>query len=151
LRRKIEVVIKVEDDGEDTGATSNLPSVGSHTDGEVRGIVVCRPRDIDAEAFEKLRENGFNFSKRRIIEFTVDFRSWPPHREAMMRLAFDYPSALACTTDDDQFDGYLEFQVYALVSYEFIKNTQRYVTEMMAPYHGVCASWEVLPRASLFE
>jgi hypothetical protein len=55
------------------------------------------------------------------------------------------PSA-AGVIDDDR-DGYLEFQVYALVSYELIKNIQSYVTELMSPYRGVCSSWEILPTS----
>jgi hypothetical protein len=149
LRRKNDVVIKVKDDGEDTGVTCSLPSVGLHSDGQLDGVVECRPRDVDGEALDKLKENGFDFSKPCLVEFTVDFSSWPPHREAMKRLAQDYPSAAACRVDDDK-EGYLEFQVYALVSYELVTNIQSHVTELMAPYNGVCSSWAVLPSAPTF-
>ena len=104
------------------------------------------PADADSDALLRLAEDGFDFSKPGLIEFNVDFRSWPPHREAMARLARDYPSATVCETDDDH-EGYLEFQVYALVSYELVTNIQSYVTELMAPYHGVCASWGVVRSA----
>jgi hypothetical protein len=146
LRRKNEVVTKVEDDGEDTEVTFSLSSVGLHLDGQLDGVVGCRPRDVDGEALDKLKENGFDFSKPRLVEFTVGFSSWPPHREAMKRLSRDYPSVAVCRPDDDK-DGYLEFQVYALVSYELVTNIQSHVTELMAPYNGVCSSWTVLPTA----
>lgn len=150
MRRKHEVVIKVEDDGEDTGVTYGRSAVGSHLDGQLDGVVACRPRDVDGEALDKLKENGFDFSKPRLVEFTVDFSSWPPHREAMKRLSRDYPSVAVCRGDGDQ-DGYLEFQVYALVSYELVTNIQSHVTELMAPYNGVCCSWVVLVVASTLE
>jgi hypothetical protein len=150
LRRKNQVVTKAKDDGEDTGATYNLPTVGVHSNGPLEGVVGCQPCDVDGEALDELKENGFDFSRPRLIEFSVHFRSWPPHREAMRRLSRDYPSIAICTADDGQ-DGYLEFQVYALVSYELVTNTRQYVTELMAPYHGVCSSWTVLPTASTLE
>jgi hypothetical protein len=142
LRRKNQVVTKVKDDGEDTGVTYNMPSGGLHLD----GVVGWRPRDVDEQALDKLKENGFDFSKPRLVEFTVDFSSWPPHWEAMQRLARDYPSVAVCRVNGDK-DGYLEFQVYALVSYELVTNIQSHVTELMAPYNGVCSSWTVLPTA----
>jgi hypothetical protein len=149
LRRKIELVIEVKDDGEDTGATYNSPSAGLRLDGQLRRKVPCGPPDVDREALEKLRENGFDFSKSRLIDFTVDFKSWPPQRGALKLLRHDYPSVAFCTVEEDQ-AGYLEFQVYALLSYELVTNIQRYVTELMAPYHGVCASWSVLASAQNF-
>lgn len=144
MRRKNQVVTKVKDDGEDS---CNLPSVGLYSDGQLDGVVRCRPGDADGEALDRLKQNGFDFSKPRLVEFTVDFSSWPPHREAMKRLAQDYPSVAVCRADGDR-DGYLEFQVYALVSYELVTNIQSHVTELMAPYNGVCSSWAVLSTVS---
>jgi len=149
LRRKSDLVIKVKDDGDDSGATYNSPAVSSRLDGRLHGRVPCGPPDVDREALEKLRDNGFDFSKSRLIEFTVDFKSWPPHRGAMRLLQQDYPSVAFCTVDEAE-AGYLEFQVYALLSYELVTNTQRYVTELMAPYHGACSSWSVVASALNF-
>jgi hypothetical protein len=149
LRRKSEGVSKVKDDGEETGVTGTLPSGGVYSDGHLDVVVGCRPCDVDGAALEKLRENGFDFSKPRLVEFTVNFSSGPPHREAMKRLRRDYPSVAVCMTDEDR-DGHLEFQVYALVSYELVTNIQSHVTELTAPYNGICSSWIVLPSASTF-
>jgi Regulator of ribonuclease activity B len=148
LRRKIRVVIKADDAREDTGVTYGLRSVDLHLDGQVDDGVRCTAHDVDGEALQKLKENGFDFSKPGLVEFTVDFRSWPPHREAMRLLRRDYPSVAVCTVSDE--GGFLEFQVYALVSYELVTNTQRHVTELMAPYHGICASWAVLASSPNF-
>jgi Regulator of ribonuclease activity B len=149
LRRKSDLVIEVKDDGEDTGGTYNSPSVGLRLDGLLHRKVPCGPPDVDREALEKLRDNGFDFSKSRLIEFTVHFQSWPPQRGAMRLLRYDYPSVAFCTVEESE-AGYLEFQVYALLSYELVTNTQRYVTELMAPYHGVCSSWSVVASFSNF-
>jgi hypothetical protein len=149
LRRKNELVIEAKDDGEDTGATYDSPAVGLRLDGQLHGKVPCGPPDVDREALEKLRENGFDFSKSRLIDFTVDFKSWPPHCGAMRLLGQDYPSVAFCTIEEGQ-AGYLEFQVYALLSYELVTNTQRYVTELMAPYRGACSSWSVVASCPNF-
>ena len=38
--------------------------------------------------------------------------------------------------------GYLQFQGFALVTYELVTNVQHEITDLMAPYHGECSSWE---------
>jgi hypothetical protein len=128
---------------EDADATSTLSSARFRVGRRLEGDLERWPIDVDGDALLRLAEDGFDFSKPCLIEFTVDFRSWPPHRDAMKRLSREYPSAAVCATDEDH-DGYLEFQVYALVTYELVTNIQSYVTEVMAPYHGVCSSWGVL-------
>jgi hypothetical protein len=147
LRTKRWRIIESDDGGENIAATCSVPPIRLRSDGRLDGKLACLPADADAEALMRLSDGGFNFSKPRLIEFNVHFSTWPPHREAMARLARDYPSAAVCVTDDDR-DGYLEFQVYALLSYELIKNIQSYVTELMSPYRGVCSSWEILPTSS---
>ena len=149
MRRKSDLVIEVKDDGEDTGVTHSSPSVGLCLGGQLHRKVPCGPLDVDREALEKLRENGFDFSKSRLIDFTVDFTSWPPHRRAMRLLQQDYPSVAFCTIEEGE-AGYLEFQVYALLSYKLVTNTRRYVTELMAPYSGVCSSWSVVESSPNF-
>jgi Regulator of ribonuclease activity B len=148
LRRKIRSVIKTDDDSEATAVTRGLRSVELHSDGQLNDGW-CPAHDVDEEALRKLKENGFDFSKPRVVEFTVDFMSWPPRHEAMRLLRRDYPSVAVCTSVESQ-SGYLEFQVYALVSYELVTNTQRHVTELMAPYLGVCSSWVVLANSPNF-
>jgi hypothetical protein len=132
-----------DDGSEGTGAPYDPLPIRVRSDARLNGGVMRWLADPDGDALLKLAEDGFDFSKPGLVEFSVDFRSWPPPRGAMACLSRDYPSATVCVTDDDH-DGYLEFQVYALVSYELVTNIQSYVTELMAPYHGVCASWGVV-------
>jgi hypothetical protein len=146
LRRKRGRFIGSDDGNEGKGASYSLASTRRCSDARVYGGVFRWLADPDADALIRLAEDGFDFSKPGIVEFSVDFRSWPPPRGAMACLSRDYPSASVCVTDDDR-DGYLEFQVYALVSYELVTNIQSYVTELMAPYHGVCCSWGVVRSA----
>ena len=147
LRRKRGLFIGSGDGREGTGAPYSLQPIRVRSEARLDGGVMRWMADPDGDALLRLAEDGFDFSKPGLVEFNVDFRSWPPPRGAMACLSRDYPSASVCVTDDDH-DGYLEFQVYALVSYELVTNIQSYVTELMAPYHGVCSSWGVVRSAS---
>ena len=146
LRRKHGLFTGSDDGSEGAGAPYDPLPIRVRSDARFDGGVTRWLADPDGDALMRLAEDGFDFSKPGLVEFSVDFRSWPPPRGAMACLSRDYPSATVCVTDDDQ-DGYLEFQVYALVSYELVTNIQSYVTELMAPYHGVCASWGVVRSA----
>jgi hypothetical protein len=146
LRRKRGLFTESDDGNESTGGPYSLPLTRFLSDPRFEGGVVRRLADPDGDALLRLAEAGFDFSEPGLVEFSVDFRSWPPPRGAMACLSRDYPSATVCVTDDDH-DGYLEFKVYALVSYELVTNIRSYVTELMAPYHGVCSSWGVVRSA----
>jgi Regulator of ribonuclease activity B len=100
------------------------------------------PQDPHGDGLRRLRANGFEFSKPAVIDFKVYFEAWPAHKDAMLRLIREYPSVSSCGTDDE-LGGYLEFQVYALLTYELVTNTMAYVSELMSPYRGSCLSWGV--------
>jgi hypothetical protein len=144
LRRKRGLFTAGSNDGnDDIGVPYSPQPVGSDSGAMLGGVLMRWLANPDGDALHRLAEDGFDFSKPGLLEFTVDFRSWPPPRSAMARLSRDYPSSTVCVTDDDH-DGYLEFQVYALVTHELVTNIQSYVTELMAPYDGVCSSWRVV-------
>lgn len=100
------------------------------------------PADIDGDALRALRDAGFDFSKPTLIDFNVDFQYWPPPQAALRELSRHYPSMEVVEPDDDD-EGYLLFQVYALVTYELVMNIQNEVSEMMTPFQGECSSWGV--------
>lgn len=100
------------------------------------------PRDPHGDGLRGLYANGFDFSKPAVIDFKVYFEAWPAHRDAMLRLCREYSSVSSCGTDDEC-GGFLEFQVYALLTYELVTSTTDYVTELMSPYRGACLSWGV--------
>jgi hypothetical protein len=101
------------------------------------------PNDADGDVLRSLHESGFDFSKATLIDFNVDFRSWPPPPEAVALLSREYPS-LKVYAPEDSGDGYLQFQVYALATYELVTNVQAHVTELMVPFKGECDSWGIL-------
>jgi hypothetical protein len=100
------------------------------------------PRDIHGDGLRRLQADGFDFSKPTVIDFKVYFEVWPAHKDAMLRLAQECSGVASCGTEDE-FGGYLEFQIYALLSYELVTNTMSYVTELMTAYRGACLSWGV--------
>jgi hypothetical protein len=114
-----------------------------HFERSPKRTVVDWPDDVNGEVLRTLKDGGFDFSKPSLIDFNVDFQSWPPHPEALRLLSRDYPSAMVCE-EEECHAGYLEFQVYALVTYELVTNTQSHVTELMGPYKGRCSSWGVV-------
>jgi len=101
------------------------------------------PEDADGAAFRRLVQHGFDFSKPCLIDFNVDFETWPPAPAALRILSREYPSARLIEPDDDDDEGYVEFQVYAIPTYELVIHVQDYVTGLMAPFHGACCSWGV--------
>jgi Regulator of ribonuclease activity B len=100
------------------------------------------PADVDGDVLRALQDAGFDFSKPTLIDFNVDFRNWPPPQAALTELSRHHPSVEVIEPDEDH-DGYLLFQVYALVTYELVMNIQNEVTERMTPFQGECSSWGV--------
>jgi hypothetical protein len=101
------------------------------------------PNDADGEVLRSLENGGFDFRRRCLIDFNVDFEEWPPSSEAMSLLAREYPS-LKVSEPDAGSPGYLQFQVYGILDYEVVTRVQESVSESMAVYKGRCDSWGVL-------
>jgi hypothetical protein len=112
------------------------------SDGYLTESALRWPHDLHGDGLRRLQANGFDFMKPTVIDFKVYFEIWPAHRDAMLRMAREYSSVSSCGTDDE-FGGFLEFQVHALLTYELVTNTMGYVTELMSPYRGACLSWGV--------
>src|SRR5580765_6067258 len=101
------------------------------------------PDDVDGDVLRRLEESGFDFSKKTLIDFNVDFECWPPATKAVSLLSAEYPSTKVYEPEDGDL-GYVHFQVYDLVTYDLVTTVQKYVTELMTPVHGQCNSWGVL-------
>jgi Regulator of ribonuclease activity B len=101
------------------------------------------PSDADGDVLRRLEQSGFDFSKSTLIDFNVDFQSWPPPAAAIAALSRHYPSVRAYEPDGE-FAGYLQFQVFARVTHELVTNIQHEITDLMSPYDGECSSWGVL-------
>jgi hypothetical protein len=102
------------------------------------------PADVDGDVLRSLEEGGFDFASPALIDFNVDFQHWPPARAAIEALARHYPGLEVHDPEGEEEVGYLQFQVYALVTYELVMNIQSEVTELMAPFRGECSSWGLL-------
>ena len=101
------------------------------------------PSDVDGDVFRRLEEHEFDFSKHHRIDFNVDFKTWPPMPEAVALIRKRYPSA-DVHEPRDKHQGYVQFQVRALVTYELVMNVQREMCALMADFGGRCESWGVL-------
>ena len=94
------------------------------------------PNDADGEVLRSLQAGVFDFAKPCLI----DFDNWPPPSAAMSMLSREYPS-LKIYEPDGELRGYLQVQVYGLLTYELVTRVQRSISEAMAPFGGRCESW----------
>jgi len=101
------------------------------------------PNNADGDVFRRLVNNGFDFTKKYSIDFNVDFQSWPPSKEAIAKLRSSYPNAKIIDSEDD-YDGYLEFQIVDFLTYDLVIETQSKVSDLMKESGGTCNSWGVL-------
>jgi hypothetical protein len=100
------------------------------------------PDDADGDVLRRMKARGFDFGQPCLVDFNVDFDSWPPPRAALTRLEQQFPSSKAYPSAEG--GGYVQFQIYGRLTYELVTNTQRVVSEEMAKFGGVCESWGVL-------
>jgi hypothetical protein len=101
------------------------------------------PNDADGDVFRSLERSGLDFSKDCLVEFNVDFAMWPPSQIAIDLLSKEYPSVKVYAPDDEG-PGYIQFQVYAKLTYELVTSVQAHITELMEAFGGKCESWGVL-------
>jgi len=102
-----------------------------------------RPQDADGDAFRRLEADGFDFEPIHEIDFNIDFETWPPARELLNLLAMQYPNIRAIEPSDDG-PGYVQFAVEAKLTYELVLFIQASISELVAPFGGVCESWGVM-------
>ena len=101
------------------------------------------PQDADGDVFRRLEADGFDFDVAYEIDFNIDFESWPPARELVNMLSKQYPRVREHAPDGEG-RGYLSFVVEAKLTYELVVFIQSSVSELAAPYGGVCESWGVM-------
>lgn len=101
------------------------------------------PDDADGDVLRRMGEDRFDFAKHHLIEFNVDFDQWPPMAGALAVIKCRYPDAMIHEPmDDDQ--GYVQFQVHALASYDSVMKVQHEVSALMDDFGGRCESWGVM-------
>ena len=97
------------------------------------------PDNADGDTFRRLQSNGVDFNRAYLIDFNVDFDSWPPPPDAIEHLKEHYHNV-----NLQQEDQYVLVQLHATLSYEFVLRVQNDRTKLMRPYGGKCESWSVL-------
>jgi hypothetical protein len=105
--------------------------------------------DVDGEVLSGLEADHFDFSKEYHVEFNVDFEEWPPAEEAVRLLKSKYAEIEIVDPEEgeleeDRCNGYLTFQIKNRVTYEFVTQIQKEVTDLMRSFGGWCESWGVM-------
>lgn len=102
--------------------------------------------DKDSALLKRLQCNGISLSDSHQLEFNVDFNFWPPSSEALSFLKTQYgnlklfePGSL-----DELQEGYVSLRIKSNLSYNFVTNMQREISDAMNPFGGYCNSWAVL-------
>ena len=101
------------------------------------------PDDADGGVFRNLEADSFDFTKSWTVDYNVDFESWPPAPAALELLQTMY-GVLGLYPPDEHGDGYVQFQIFGLLSYEVVTSVQRRTSAVMHPFGGVCESWGVM-------
>jgi Regulator of ribonuclease activity B len=101
------------------------------------------PETADGDVFRRLEASGFDFSVAHVVDYNIDFDSWPPTEEAISLLTSAF-GQVSVHTDQGETSGYVRFQEAGLLKYERVVTVQELATQVMAPFGGVCESWGVL-------
>ena len=101
------------------------------------------PQDADGDVFRRLEASGLNFDVPCSIDFNIDFNTWPPSPELIKLLQKQY-SDIKVFEPDGESSGYVLFVINAKLTYELVMFVQSSVSELAAPFGGVCESWGVL-------
>jgi hypothetical protein len=101
------------------------------------------PNDADGDVFRRLLAKGLDFSKSYVIDFNVDFSTWPPKQEAVQLLQAEFPGAKVYEDAEDG-GGYVLFKLNSKLTYDLVIQTQAKATALVAKYGGRCESWGVL-------
>lgn len=101
------------------------------------------PQNADGDVFRRLEKSGFNFDVPYSIDFNIDLNAWPPSAELLNILRKQY-STLKIFEPDAVGSGYVQFVIEAKLTYELVMFVQGSVSELAAPYGGICESWGVM-------
>jgi hypothetical protein len=102
------------------------------------------PDTADGDVFRRLEAQGFDFDKKYWVDFNIDFERWPPADEVVHRLGSAFPDAVVETKEDEEIGGYLLIRFFRALTYDFVIDRQAELSEIVAPFGGVCDSWGVL-------
>jgi len=100
------------------------------------------PNTDDGDVFRRLLSSQFDFNADWQVDYNVDFKSWPPAKEAISRLREDFANPTIYEPEDGR-AGYVLFREHGRLTYDRVIAVQEQVSKAMAPFGGVCESWGV--------
>ena len=101
------------------------------------------PNDADGDVLRRMKASGFDFEVKTDIDFNVDFDDWPPAPELIELLGNQF-AIVKMYEPDEHGSGYIRIVLNAVVTYDLVIFIQSSVSELAAPFDGVCQSWGVL-------
>lgn len=101
------------------------------------------PNDDDGQVLRRLRDKGFDFSKRYVIDFVIDFESWPPDAQVRQNILKEFPNTVEYT-DEESGLSTLIVKIENFLTYRFVVEAQARLTELASEAGGWCDSWGVL-------
>ena len=102
------------------------------------------PNTDDGNVFRNLQDGGFDFSQEVEIDINIDFQAWPPSRECLVKILEEWPDAKVVPPKNDDEKGYLYFTIKEVLTYDFIINKQKEITEKYSEDGAYCNSWGLL-------
>ncbi|MEM7208860.1 MAG: ribonuclease E inhibitor RraB [Pseudomonadota bacterium] len=106
------------------------------------------PTDIDGDVLRLLEERDFDFNAVHEIEFIIDFRCWPLSKDQQEDVLESLPEARFVEADEDSLDegdpaGYVSLTVKNMVTYEFVTDECKRLSDLFVHMDGFCDSWSV--------
>ena len=98
------------------------------------------PKDADGDALRRIWKDGVDFSVTHSIDFQIDFRPWPPSKEALHLIEQKYGSFKIIEPDSGG-PGYVEISENMMLDYDAIIREQRDISESARQFGGNCQSW----------
>lgn len=97
------------------------------------------PNDADGDVLRRFDENGFDFSQTIEIEFIIDFNHWPLNLHDIDILNDQLPNVKVI--DSSEISGYVIVTLTSKLTYDFVVDTQKQLTEKMKKIGGWCECW----------
>lgn len=99
------------------------------------------PADADGDVLRNLAARGFDFSREYVVDFNIDFDEEPSLGDLSARVMARFPAARVEWLDDE---NCLLVKVSSRLTYEFVIDTQKELSDIAGPWGGQCDSWGVL-------
>lgn len=104
------------------------------------------PSDTDGEILQLLEGRGFDFDAQHEIEFMLDFKDWPLGNEQQKAVLQKLPAASFVEADEAFLEegdpaGYVSLKITNKVTYDFVTQECKRLSNLFADMGGYCDSW----------